>query len=394
MKNFEEQLVSEIKSIRGSELWRELRCIGSNQGSRVEYNGEKLINFSSNDYLGLAAHPALEEAARNAVKKFGVGSGASRLVCGSLKPHHELEEALADWLNAEAALVFSSGFAAAQGVITSLVRKGDVVVVDKKVHASTIDAAKLSGAKIRAFQHNDLSSLEKILKWADNKSTRILIITESVFSMDGDSPAIEDLIKLKERYGSWLMLDEAHALGCYGDSGAGLALQSDLTDRIEIRLGTLGKSVGAAGGFVCGSRMLVDLLVNKARSFIFSTAPSPLVSAAALAGVNLIKSDDGKARRDRLWENVAQFQKGVARQKWPIIPAMSVILPLILKDASKSMLAANLLRDSGFYIPAIRFPTVPRNAARLRITVSASHSRDDIAALLGAFDDLFVEVNL
>ena len=394
MKNFEEQLVSEIKSIRGAELWRELRCIGSNQGSRVEYNGEKLINFSSNDYLGLAAHPALEEAARNAVKKFGVGSGASRLVCGSLKPHHELEEALADWLNAEAALVFSSGFAAAQGVITSLVRKGDVVVVDKKVHASTIDAAKLSGAKIRAFQHNDLSSLEKILKWADNKSTRILIITESVFSMDGDSPAIEDLIELKERYGSWLMLDEAHALGCYGDSGAGLALQSDLTDRIEIRLGTLGKSVGAAGGFVCGSRMLVDLLVNKARSFIFSTAPSPLVSAAALAGVTLIKSDDGKARRDRLWENVAQFQKGVARQKWPIIPAMSVILPLILKDASKSMLAANLLRDSGFYIPAIRFPTVPRNAARLRITVSASHSRDDIAALLVAFDDLFVEVNL
>ena len=394
MKNFEEQLVREIKSIRGSELWRELRCIGSNQGSRVEYNGEKLINFSSNDYLGLAAHPALEEAARNAVKKFGVGSGASRLVCGSLKPHHELEEALADWLNAEAALVFSSGFAAAQGVITSLVRKGDVVVVDKKVHASTIDAAKLSGAKIRAFQHNDLSSLEKILKWADNKSTRILIITESVFSMDGDSPAIEDLIELKERYGSWLMLDEAHALGCYGDSGAGLALQSDLTDRIEIRLGTLGKSVGAAGGFVCGSRMLVDLLVNKARSFIFSTAPSPLVSAAALAGVNLIKSDEGKTRRDRLWENVTQFQKGVARQKWPIIPAMSVILPLILKDASKSMLAANLLRDSGFYIPAIRFPTVPRNAARLRITVSASHSRDDIAALLEAFDDLFVEVNL
>lgn len=394
MKNFEEQLVSEIKSIRGSELWRELRCIGSNQGSRVEYNGEKLINFSSNDYLGLAAHPALEEAARNAVKKFGVGSGASRLVCGSLKPHHELEEALADWLNAEAALVFSSGFAAAQGVITSLVRKGDVVVVDKKVHASTIDAAKLSGAKIRAFQHNDLSSLEKILKWADNKSTRILIITESVFSMDGDSPAIEDLIELKERYGSWLMLDEAHALGCYGESGAGLALQSDLTDRIEIRLGTLGKSVGAAGGFVCGSRMLVDLLVNKARSFIFSTAPSPLVSAAALAGVNLIKSDEGKTRRDRLWENVTQFQKGVARQKWPIIPAMSVILPLILKDASKSMLAANLLRDSGFYIPAIRFPTVPRNAARLRITVSASHSRDDIAALLEAFDDLFVEVNL
>ncbi|MEE2614663.1 MAG: 8-amino-7-oxononanoate synthase [Verrucomicrobiota bacterium] len=394
MGNFEKQLDCDLGSIRDSGLWRELRYIESAQGSRIEHNGKKLINFSSNDYLGLAVHPVLVDAVRKAMERFGVGSGASRLVCGSLKPHHELEEALADWLDAERALVFSSGFAAAQGVITSLVGRGDVVIVDKKVHASTVDAAKLSGATIRVFQHNDLLSLEKILKWADSKNTRILTITESVFSMDGDSPEIEDLVELKERYGSWLMLDEAHALGCYGEAGSGLALKSNLADRIEIRLGTLGKSVGAAGGFVCGSQRLVDLLVNKARSFIFSTAPSPLVSAAALAGVNLIQSNEGEVRRHQLWENVAQFQKGVASQNWPVPPAMSVILPLILRDESKAMSAMNLLRDSGLYIPAIRFPTVPRNEARLRITVSASHTRDDIAALLTALDGLLVEVNL
>ena len=394
MGNFEEQLGSELGSIRDSGLWRELRNIGSVKGSSIEHNGKKLINFSSNDYLGLAVHPALVDAVRKAMERFGVGSGASRLVCGSLKPHHELEEALADWLDAERALVFSSGFAAAQGVITSLVGRGDVVIIDKKVHASTVDAAKLSGATIRVFHHNDLLSLEKILKWADSKNTRVLTITESVFSMDGDSPDIESLVELKDRYGSWLMLDEAHALGCYGEAGAGLALKSNLADRIEVRLGTLGKSIGASGGFVCGNQMLVDLLVNKARSFIFSTAPSPLVSAAALAGVNLIQSNEGEARRHKLWDNVEHFQKGVASQNWPVAPAMSVILPLIFRDESKAMIAMSLLRDSGLYIPAIRFPTVPRNEARLRVTVSASHSRDDITALLSALDDLLVEVNL
>ncbi|MEC7883256.1 MAG: 8-amino-7-oxononanoate synthase [Verrucomicrobiota bacterium] len=386
MKDFEECLDLDLDLIRKSGLWRELRHIESGQGGCIDFEGKRLLNFSSNDYLGLATHPSLVEAVRNSIEKFGVGSGASRLVCGSLRPHHELESALADWLDAERSLVFSSGFAAAQGVISSVVGSGDVVVIDKKIHASTVDAVKLSGATIRVFQHNDLSSLEKILKWADNKSCRILIITESVFSMDGDSPSLKHLVELKERYGSWLMLDEAHALGCYGDSGAGLALQSSLADQIEIRLGTLGKAIGAAGGFVCGSQRLIDLLVNKARSFIFSTAPSPLVSAAALAGVSLIQSDEGKDRRNKLWKVLEQLKKGVVSQCWPVVPEASVILPLIMSDETKAMSAMNELRDSGFYIPAIRYPTVPRNAARLRITVSASHNREDIDSLLSALD--------
>ena len=394
MGDFEEKIGLELEFIRGSGLWRELRCIESVQGSQIYHNGKKLINFSSNDYLGLAGHHTLTEAAKHAIDRFGVGSGASRLVCGSLEVHHELEEALARWLKAEAALVFSSGFAAAQGVISSIVGSEDVVVIDKKVHASTVDAVKLSGAKLRVFKHNDLSSLEKILKWADKRNSRVLTIAESVYSMDGDSPVIEDLVDLKERYGSWLMLDEAHALGCYGESGGGLALKSNLSEKIEIRLGTLGKSIGVAGGFICGSKKLVDLLVNKARSFIFSTAPSPIASAAALAGVKLVQSEEGDARRDKLWKCVLQFQKGVSSQGWPVAPASSVILPLILSEESNAMLAANLLRDCGFYIPAIRYPTVPRNESRLRITLSANHSQDEIAALLKAFSDLIVEVNL
>lgn len=254
MGDFEEKIGLELESIRGSGLWRELRCIESVQGSQIYHNGKKLINFSSNDYLGLAGHHTLTEAAKHAIDRFGVGSGASRLVCGSLEVHHELEEALARWLKAEAALVFSSGFAAAQGVISSVVGSGDIVVIDKKVHASTVDAVKLSGAKLRVFKHNDLSSLEKILKWADKRNSRVLTIAESVYSMDGDSPVIEDLVDLKERYGSWLMLDEAHALGCYGESGGGLALKSNLSEKIEIRLGTLGKSIGVAVGLFVEAR--------------------------------------------------------------------------------------------------------------------------------------------
>ena len=241
----------------------------------------------------MAGHPALGQAAREAIEQFGVGSGASRLICGSLQPHHELESALAKWQGTESALVFSTGFAAAQGVLTSLLGRGDVVILDKKAHASMIDGAKLSGATLRVFRHNDLENLEKLLQWAADRGGRVLVASESVFSMDGDHAPLAGIVELKERYGAWLMLDEAHAVGLYGPLGQGLAAAGGLGERIEIRMGTLGKAVGAAGGFICGSRQLVDLLVNKARSFIFSTAPSPAVSAAARAGVELIQGAEG-----------------------------------------------------------------------------------------------------
>ena len=382
MDDFETQLSGDLEAIHEAGLWRELRAIESAQTSRIRFDGCEILNFSSNDYLGLAAHAALGQVATEAIERFGVGSGASRLVCGSLDPHHELEVGLAEWLDAESALVFSSGFAAAQGAITSVVGKGDVVVIDKKVHASTVDAAKLSGARLRVFRHNDLENLESILRWANDKGGRVLVVTETVFSMDGDSPNLENLVELKERYGAWLMLDEAHALGCYGEDGGGLAKR--LAKRVEIRLGTLGKAVGAAGGFVCGSRCLIELLVNKARSFIFSTAPSPAVSAAAFAGIKLIRSSEGAELRNRLWARVEQLRDGVVGQGWMVQNNPSVILPIVIGNEAKAMAAMDQLREAGLFIPAIRFPTVARNEARLRVTVSASHTEDDVARLRDA----------
>ncbi len=384
MAGFNEQLGRDLDEIRGAGLWRELREIASAQSTRIKLGGREFINFSSNDYLGLAAHPALTQAAQEALDRFGTGSGASRLICGSLQPHHELEAALAKWQSTEAALVFSTGFAAVQGVLTSLLGQGDVIILDKKAHASMIDAAKLSGATLRIFHHNNLGNLEKLLQWAAGQGGRVLVGTESVFSMDGDRAPLAGIVELKERYGAWLMLDEAHAFGLYGPLGQGLAAADGLAGRIEIRMGTLGKAVGAAGGFICGSRQLVDLLVNRARSFIFSTAPSPAVSAAARAGVELIQGAEGESLRGQLWQRVEELMRGIESLGWKTPVQPSAILPLIIGGEDKALAAMEQLRETGLFIPAIRHPTVSRNEARLRVTLSSSHTGADVRALLDA----------
>ena len=384
MVGFDEQLGRDLDEIRDAGLWRELREIESAQPARIKFGGREFINFSSNDYLGLAGHPALGQAAREAIEQFGVGSGASRLICGSLQPHHELESALAKWQGTETALVFSTGFAAAQGVLTSLLGRGDVVILDKKAHASMIDGAKLSGATLRVFRHNDLENLEKLLQWAADRGGRVLVASESVFSMDGDHAPLAGIVELKERYGAWLMLDEAHAVGLYGPLGQGLAAAGGLGERIEIRMGTLGKAVGAAGGFICGSRQLFDLLVNKARSFIFSTAPSPAVSAAARAGVELIQGAEGQSLRGQLWQRVDELRHGVASLGWKTPAEPSAILPLIVGEEAKAVATMDHLREAGFFIPAIRYPTVPRNEARLRVTLTANHTAENIEQLVNA----------
>ena len=384
MVGFDEQLGRDLGEIRDAGLWRELREIESAQSARIKFGGREFINFSSNDYLGLAGHPALGQAVREAIEQFGVGSGASRLICGSLQPHHELESALAKWQGTETALVFSTGFAAAQGVLTSLLGRGDVVILDKKAHASMIDGAKLSGATLRVFRHNDLENLEKLLQWAADRGGRVLVASESVFSMDGDHAPLAGIVELKERYGAWLMLDEAHAVGLYGPLGQGLAAAGGLGERIEIRMGTLGKAVGAAGGFICGSRQLFDLLVNKARSFIFSTAPSPAVSAAARAGVELIQGAEGQSLRGQLWQRVDELTRGAALLGWKTSAEPSAILPLIVGEEAKAVATMDHLREAGFFIPAIRYPTVPRNEARLRVTLTANHTAENIQQLVNA----------
>ena len=397
MTDFDQELARRLADIRAQGLLRQLRRVDSPQTPRLQIEGRTFLNFSSNDYLGLAHEPALREAAKKAVDDFGSGSGASRLICGSLAPHHELEEALAEFKGAEAALSFSSGYAAALGTIGALLDSDDVIVIDKLVHACVVDAARLCGAKLRVFDHNDPNDLEKILQWADGKKlktpgakrkSRTLIVTESVFSMDGDLAPLRDLVELKDKYGAWLMLDEAHATGLFGQHRRGLAEACELAGRVEIQMGTLGKALGAAGGYICGSRPLIDLLVNRARSFIFSTAPVPAAAAAATAALRLVQSQEGEVRRTRLWQRVDETKNALIGGAWTLPPVRSAILPLLVGEEGRAVALAAALRDLGVFIPAIRYPTVARGAARLRLTVTAAHTREDIAALGGALRDL------
>jgi 8-amino-7-oxononanoate synthase len=398
MPEFNLELQRELERIREAGLLRELRPIGSPQGPRIECGARTLLNFSSNDYLGLANHPALKEAAVKAVEKFGAGCGASRLICGSLAPHHELEEALAQFKKTEAALSFSTGYAAALGAIGALLGKEDVLILDKLVHASIIDAARLSGAKLRVFAHNDLEDLESKLKWAraatsssdsvQKRAARILIVTESVFSMDGDLAPLRNIVELKERYGAWFMVDEAHATGLFGAQRRGLAEAYELADRIEVQIGTLGKAVGASGGYICGSRALIELLVNRARSFIFSTAPVPAASAAACAGIELLQSAEGEQRRARVWSLVDELKNTLTGGLWTLPVVQSAIVPIIIGEETKAVEVARQLRERDIFIPAIRYPTVARGKARLRLTMTAAHTVEDIHELSHTLNQL------
>ena len=395
---FEAELNQRLAVLRGQNLFRELWRVDSPQSPHLKINGQTFLNFSSNDYLGLANDPMLKEAATEAVKNYGAGSGASRLICGSLAPHHELEEALAEFKKTGAALAFSTGYTAAVGTICALARKDDIIVIDKLVHASIVDAARLSGAKLRVFAHNDLEDLEKILKWAQKKRAadilsadqrpQIFIVTETVFSMDGDFAPLQEIVELKEKYGAWLMVDEAHATGIFGNQGRGFAESLGLADRIEIQMGTLGKALGASGGYICGSRNLIDYLVNRARSFVFSTAPVPAATAAAAAAIHFVQSDAGETRRSLLWQRVAELNSKFKIQN----SKLSAIIPILIGDEAKAMKAAEHLCAQNVFVPAIRYPTVARNTARLRVTLTASHTSEEVEQLCSALENLKLEI--
>jgi 8-amino-7-oxononanoate synthase len=389
VKNFDLELQQRLDALRGQNLLRELRCVDSPQSPRIEIGGKTLLNFSSNDYLGLANDPVLKEAAIRAVEKFGAGSGSSRLICGSLAPHHQLEETLADFKKTEAAITFSSGYATALGTIGALLGKDDIIILDKLVHACIVDAVRFCGAKIRVFAHNDLNDLEDKLQWAQsqiaNRKSQILVATESIFSMDGDAAPLEEIVKLKNKFGAWLIVDEAHATGILGKNGRGLADELGVGDQIEIQMGTLGKAFGSSGGYICGSRALVDFLVNRARSFIFSTAPAPAAAAAATAAIGFLQSKNGDARRKELWARVTEFQSQIADRKSPV---QSAIIPIILGDEKKAVATATKLRGQNIFVPAIRFPSVARGKARLRVTLTATHSAEDVSTLTRALKRL------
>jgi 8-amino-7-oxononanoate synthase len=381
----EDLFADELEALRARSLDRHLREISSAQGSEIEIAGRRFINFSSNDYLGLANDPRLREAVVAAVKDFGVGAGASRLISGTQSPHLALERALAQWKRTEAALCFSSGYAAALGTIPAVVTKNDVVLLDKLCHASLIDGAKLSGAVLRVFPHNQVGKLESHLEWARRKHAgkRVLIVTESVFSMDGDRAPLRELVQLKKRFGALLMLDEAHAVGVIGSNGRGLAAAENLNDDVDVQMGTLSKAFGASGGYICGSRTLIEWLINRARSFIYSTAPPPAVAGIALAAVDFLASPEGEERRLLLWERIRLMQDLLPRSELDKehSAASSAIFPWIAGDEKAAFNLAGALQSEGFLVPAIRYPTVAKGAARLRITVTAAHEAAQIRAL-------------
>src|SRR5216110_45619 len=370
---FQEQL----NALRARSLERKLREIGSAQGPEIEIAGRRLINFSSNDYLGLANDSRTREAALAAIKEFGVGAGASRRVSGTQSPHLRLENALARWKGTEAALSFSSGYAAALGTIPALVARNDIILLDKLCHASLIDGAKLSGAILRVFPHNHLGKLESHLEWSqrEHAGKRVLILTESVFSMDGDRAPLRELVELKKRFGAVLLLDEAHAVGVIGSNGCGLAAAENVSEDVDVQMGTLSKALGASGGYICGSRSLIEWLINRARSFIYSTAPPPAIVAAALAAVNFLGSSEGEERRRLLWERIGLMKDLLPRnelnEKASVVN--SAIFPWIVGDEQAAIDLAASLQSEGFLVPAIRYPTVAKGSARLRITVTASH---------------------
>ena len=382
----------ELEALRKRALDRHLREISSGQGPEVKIGGRRFINFSSNDYLGLANDPRLREAATAAIDEFGVGAGASRLITGTLSPHLRLERALAKWKGTEATLCFSSGYAAALGTIPALVGKDDVVVLDKLCHASLIDGARLSGAVLRVFPHNHVGKLESHLAWArrEHAGKRVLIITESVFSMDGDRAPLRELIELKKQFGALLMLDEAHAVGVIGSNGCGLAAAEDLSGEIDVQMGTLSKALGASGAYICGSATLIEWLINRARSFIYSTAPPPVIAAAALAAVDFLASPEGEERRLLLRERIRLMQELLPRAglEGEDVAARSAIFPLIVGNEKAALDLAAALQTEGFLVPAIRYPTVAKGAARLRITVTASHEEAQIHALCEAIKRL------
>jgi len=363
----------EIEALRNQDRYRTMPRIEGMPGRIVTVNGQKALNFSSNNYLGFASHQDVIEAAMKASASIGAGSTASRLIAGDTEAHRDLETFLAQWKGTEAALVFGSGYQANVGILTALTDERDVIISDQYNHASVIDGCRLSRATVAVYPHLDLDRLEDLLRQPGFR--RKFVVTESVFSMDGDFAPLAEIDSLCRRWGAYLMVDEAHATGICGPRGEGLAAELGVVP--EIQMGTLGKAVGAGGAYVAGSRPLIELLINKARSLIYTTASPPSVMAAALAGVRLIASQEGETRRARLKGNVALFRHLLDSEGFRISDP-SHIVPIVLGDSSRTMEVSRLCLASGVFAHGIRFPTVQEGSARLRFTLMSEHTQDDL----------------
>jgi 8-amino-7-oxononanoate synthase len=367
-------------------LRRRLAVRTGRQTARVALDGRELINFGSNDYLGLAADERLIDAARIASQREGWGGGASPLVAGRGESHAELERRLAASEGAKAALVFPSGFAANAGVVPALVDEGDAIFGDAKNHASLIDGCRLSKATRFVYPHRDCAALEAMLR-AGARFRRRLIVTDSLFSMDGDLAPLVEIAELAERFDSMLMVDEAHATGVFGSNGCGVVEHfavgcPDLKQRVHVRMGTLSKALGSGGGFVCGTQSLIDWLANRARTYVFSTAQPPAASAAAIAALDIVEREPN--RRESLLRNAAALRDRLRENGWNTAESESQIIPLVVGDTDRTMRFAASLRDDGFFVPGIRPPSVPEGESLLRLSLCYHHTPEMIGGLTEA----------
>jgi 8-amino-7-oxononanoate synthase len=377
-------LQSELDRLRTVGRYRRRRVVEPLGGARIAVDGKPAICFSGNDYLGLAHHPRVVEAFRAAASRFGVGSGASHLVSGHGPLHHELEERLADVTGRPRALVFSSGYAANLGVAAALLGRSDVLVQDKLNHASLLDAARLSGASLKRYGHASVSGLSGRLE-ALPEGARCLVATDGVFSMDGDVAPLSDIADACDNSGAWLMVDDAHGFGVLGTGGRGSVEAAGCGSRVQVYMATLGKALGVGGAFVAGSEELIETLVQSARTYVYTTATPPAMAAATLASLDLLDAESW--RIDRLHGLIGHFRRGAVQRGLALMPTMTPIQPLLVGADERAVRISERLLEAGFFVVAIRPPTVPEGMARLRITLSAEHDATDVDALLDALAD-------
>src|SRR3989338_3790429 len=375
----------ELDELEESGLRRRLRDVTSANGPRIVIGGKELVNLCSNNYLGLANHPALKKAAQGAAEKYGTGAGASRFVSGNNILYKELEEKLARFKKTDAALVYGSGYLANLGIISALVNKDDVVFSDKLNHASIIDGIILSRAECKRYPHKDTRALKELLKGA-GKYKRRLIITDALFSMDGDLAPIPDLAKIAKEYDCMLMIDEAHSSGVFGKNGRGALEHFGLEGKVDIVMGTLSKALGGYGGFVCAKNEIIDYLINKSRVLVYSTALPASVLASATKALELIEM--APSLRDDLWRNVSFLKKGLTDIGFDAAGSESQIIQIIIGDNRKTVEASKKLFEEGVFVQAIRPPSVPEGTARLRVSVMATHTRGDLEKVIDVFRQL------
>jgi glycine C-acetyltransferase len=382
---------NEIQELTSKELRRSMKQVTGKQGREIIINGKTVLNFCSNNYLGLADDPRLIQASLGSLNTEGFGSGASRLVCGNMDSHRRLEEAIAQFKGVERCLFFTSGYMANIGIISALFSREDLIVSDKLNHASIIDGILLSRAESKRYPHKDMVALEEILKNAAGYRRRV-IITDSVFSMDGDCAPLREIVALARTYDALVMVDEAHAFGVLGKRGRGLVEHLGLEGQIDIQMGTLSKAAGAFGAYCCGSSEMIELVLNRARSFIYTTGLPPSVAAAGCAAVKIIQEEP--ALRRQLSSNAKYLCPGLRNLGFNTMDSETPIIPVLVKDAALCVEFSNKLLDQGIFVQVIRPPTVPVNTCRLRVTVMATHTREDLNRLLASMRDVGRELTV